>query len=230
MRRSNLAQLSWRLAALVAAELGLLIVHGGIPAQAADQWVGTWSMAEVGRPQSPLPPAPLFPPFTLNQCSPSPAPAVATPPPPGQTFAPLPFVHFTNQTLRQIIHTSIGGTKVQSANLDSSDNGVSGRNVMSSKLITRNPPFRLRSAKAVLHSQKQKLVVESAIMPKSRLEMLNDLRQLMAEYSVFQRGRPDLPQGNLLELSQDELEQLVMEFQRYKSEQRDEMIRPARVH
>jgi hypothetical protein len=112
MRRSNLAQLSWRLAVLVAAEFGLLIVHGGIPAQAADHWVGTWSTAEVGRPQSPLPPAPLFQPFMVNQCSPSPAPAVATPPP-GQTFAPLPFVHFTNQTLRQIIHTSIGGTKVR---------------------------------------------------------------------------------------------------------------------
>jgi lysophospholipase L1-like esterase len=47
-----------------------------------------------------------------NQCSPSPAAAVATPPP-GQTFAPLPFVQLTNQTLRQIIHTSIGGTKVR---------------------------------------------------------------------------------------------------------------------
>jgi hypothetical protein len=42
----------------------------------------------------------------------SPAPAVATPPP-GQTFAPLPFVHFTNQTLRQIVHTSIGGAKAR---------------------------------------------------------------------------------------------------------------------
>jgi hypothetical protein len=66
MRRSNLAKLSWRLAALVAADLGLLIVHGGIPAQAADQWVGTWSTAEVGRPQLPLPPAQLFPPFMIN--------------------------------------------------------------------------------------------------------------------------------------------------------------------
>jgi lysophospholipase L1-like esterase len=46
-----------------------------------------------------------------NQCSPSPAPAAT--PPPGQTFAPLPFVHFTNQTLRQIVHTSIGGIKVR---------------------------------------------------------------------------------------------------------------------
>jgi hypothetical protein len=112
MRRSNLAQLSWRLAVLVAAELGLLIVHGGIPARAADHWVGTWSTAEVGRPQLPLPPVPPVPPFMVNQCSPSPAPAVATPPP-GQTFAPLPFVQLTNQTLRQIIHTGIGGTKVR---------------------------------------------------------------------------------------------------------------------
>ena len=112
MPRSNLAQLSWRSAALVAAELGLWIAHGGIPAQAADRWIGTWSTAEVGRPQSPLPAAPIFPPFMVNQCSPSPAPAAVTPPP-GQTLAPLPFVHFTNQTLRQIVHTSIGGTKVR---------------------------------------------------------------------------------------------------------------------
>jgi hypothetical protein len=55
---------------------------------------------------------PLFPPFMVNQCSPSPAPGAATPPP-GQTFAQLPFVQFTNQTLRQIVHASIGGTKVR---------------------------------------------------------------------------------------------------------------------
>ena len=112
MPRSNLAQFSRRLAVLVAAELVLWIAHGGIPARAADRWVGTWSTAEVGRPQSPLPPAPLFPPFMVNQCPLLPAPAAATPPP-GQTFAPLPFVHFTNQTLRQIVHTSIGGIKVR---------------------------------------------------------------------------------------------------------------------
>jgi hypothetical protein len=33
--------------------------------------------------------------------------------PTGANFAPLPFVQFTNQTLRQIVHTSIGGTKVR---------------------------------------------------------------------------------------------------------------------
>ena len=40
-----------------------------------------------------------------------PAPPVA--PPPGQTFAPPPFIHFTNQTLRQIVHTSIGGSRAR---------------------------------------------------------------------------------------------------------------------
>ena len=39
--------------------------------------------------------------------------AAASPPPPGQTFAPPPFIHFTNQTLRQIVHTSIGGSKAR---------------------------------------------------------------------------------------------------------------------
>src|SRR4029453_16560488 len=34
-------------------------------------------------------------------------------PPPGQTFAPPPYMHFTNQTLRQIVHTTIGGSKAR---------------------------------------------------------------------------------------------------------------------
>jgi lysophospholipase L1-like esterase len=77
-----------------------------------ERWFGTWSTSEVGRPQTPPPPAPALPPFMANQC---PAAPVQTPvaPPPGQTFAPLPFTHFTNQTLRQIVHASIGGSKVR---------------------------------------------------------------------------------------------------------------------
>jgi lysophospholipase L1-like esterase len=31
-------------------------------------------------------------------------------PAPGQTFAPQPFVHFTNQTIREIVHTTLDGT------------------------------------------------------------------------------------------------------------------------
>jgi len=77
-----------------------------------DRWVGTWTTAEVGRPQNPFPPAPALPPFMANtRCAAPAAPPVA--PPPGQTFAPMPFPHFTNQTLRQIVHTSIGGSKAR---------------------------------------------------------------------------------------------------------------------
>jgi len=78
----------------------------------ADRWVGTWATAEVGRPQNPVPPAPPLPPFMINtRCAPPATPPVA--PPPGQTFAPLPFAHFTNQTLRQIVHTTVGGSKAR---------------------------------------------------------------------------------------------------------------------
>jgi lysophospholipase L1-like esterase len=78
----------------------------------ADRWVGTWTTAEVGRPQNPIPPVQALPPFMANtRCAPPATPPVA--PPPGQTFAPLPFPHFTNQTLRQIVHTTIGGSKAR---------------------------------------------------------------------------------------------------------------------
>jgi hypothetical protein len=42
--------------------------------------------------------------------------------------------------------------------------------------------------------------------------MLEMLAELIDEYSDFQRSRPDLPQGSLCDLSQDELELLVAEF------------------
>jgi lysophospholipase L1-like esterase len=80
----------------------------------ADRWVGTWATAEVGRTQTPalLAPAPAPPPFMANtRCPAPPAPPVASPP--GQPFAPPPFIQFTNQTLRQIVHASIGGSKVR---------------------------------------------------------------------------------------------------------------------
>jgi lysophospholipase L1-like esterase len=46
-----------------------------------------------------------------TRCGVPPAPAVV--PPPGQTFAPQPYLHFTNQTLRQVVRTSIGGTRAR---------------------------------------------------------------------------------------------------------------------
>jgi hypothetical protein len=51
-------------------------------------------------------------------------------------------------------------------------------------------------------------------MVKSRVEMMERMGRLLAEYADFQRGRLDLPQGDLLDLSEEELEILVAEFQR----------------
>jgi hypothetical protein len=53
-------------------------------------------------------------------------------------------------------------------------------------------------------------------MPKTlaeRMERMELVRKLAAEYSEFQRRRPDVPQGNLWGLSQDDLEKLVAAFQ-----------------
>ena len=103
MKRSAIA-----LAVASLASVSMLVAQNG-----GDHWIGTWATAEVGRPQAPQPPAPALPPFMPNQC---PAAVPATPPvapPPGQAFAPPPFVQFTNQTLRQIVHVSIGGSKAR---------------------------------------------------------------------------------------------------------------------
>src|SRR5262245_37586447 len=65
-------------------------------------WVGTWMVAHIGRPQTPPPaaPAPTPPPAAGQAAAPAPAP-------------PPVFMHFNNQTLRQIVHTSIGGTRAR---------------------------------------------------------------------------------------------------------------------
>jgi lysophospholipase L1-like esterase len=81
-------------AALCAAQSALLAQAGG------EHWVGTWATAEVGRPQTPPTQVQGPPPFMANQC-PAGAPNPAT------------FLHFTNQTLRQIVHVGIGGSKVR---------------------------------------------------------------------------------------------------------------------
>src|SRR5437762_798458 len=78
----------------------------------ADRWVATWATAEVGRPQNSVPPpGPPLRPFMASKCPAPGAPTVA--PPPGQAFAPPSYVHFTNQTLRQIVHTSLGGSRAR---------------------------------------------------------------------------------------------------------------------
>ena len=62
--------------------------------------------------------------------------------------------------------------------------------------------------------------------------MLKAFERLIDEYLVFQRGRPDLPQGNLSGLSEDELEQLVTAFQLQKTEHEaaGQIERPTRLH
>jgi lysophospholipase L1-like esterase len=104
----------WGLAAVASVALVMLGSDPGALAQSsgADRWVATWATAEVGRPQNPVPPpGPPVRPFMASKC---PAPAAApVAPPPGQTFAPPPYVHFTNQTLRQIVHTSLGGSRAR---------------------------------------------------------------------------------------------------------------------
>jgi hypothetical protein len=59
-------------------------------------------------------------------------------------------------------------------------------------------------------------------MLKSQIKMLETLEELIEGYSAFQRSRPDLPQGSLSDLSQDELELLVAAFQLHKSAQEKE--------
>ena len=54
-------------------------------------------------------------------------------------------------------------------------------------------------------------------MPKPRTKMLEALEELIDEYLAFQRSRPDLPQGSWVDLSEDELEQIVVAFQQHKS-------------
>ena len=59
-------------------------------------------------------------------------------------------------------------------------------------------------------------------MAKSRAEMMELVGKLLAEYAEFQRRRPDLPQGDLRDLSEEELEILVTEFQRDRATEADD--------
>ena len=108
---------SFAISANVSVILGTLMLAVGaltigLHAQGSGgHWVSTWSTALVGRPQVLPPPGPPGPPpFMTNACPQPPAPPA---PSPGQTFGPPPVTHFTNQTLRQIVHTSVGGTRAR---------------------------------------------------------------------------------------------------------------------
>ena len=88
-------------------------LHPVLQAQAVrsgEHWVGTWATAVVARPQGPLTPPPVV---AGSPCQ----PAVFGPGPGRQGGGPPPTppapVNFSNQTLRQIVHVSIGGDRVR---------------------------------------------------------------------------------------------------------------------
>ena len=60
-------------------------------------------------------------------------------------------------------------------------------------------------------------------MAKSRKEKMQLLANLLAEYAAFQRRRPDLPQGDLRDLSEQELDLLVTEFQRDRAAEAEDL-------
>jgi lysophospholipase L1-like esterase len=93
-----------RMRTVVSVTLGLLLICSGVGAQPATDvhWVGTWAAAAAWR--SPLATlsttvVPLTPATAI-----APAPPAGAPPPP-----PWP----KNQTLRQVVHTSVGGRRAR---------------------------------------------------------------------------------------------------------------------
>jgi lysophospholipase L1-like esterase len=123
-------------AASVAVALFLLLAQPPASAQngrGGDHWVGTWATAVVARPAGP-PAAPagfgagLPAPQCFGQAPAAQAAATAPAPPPftppaagpgggrgqggGRGGPPTP-LNFANQTLRQIVHTSIGGDRIR---------------------------------------------------------------------------------------------------------------------
>lgn len=82
---------------------------------ASNHWVGTWATAVVVRPQAPAAPQQVPPTASgqPNACQPA---AFGPGPGPGGGRggqAPAPPLNFRNQTLRQIVHTSLGGDRVR---------------------------------------------------------------------------------------------------------------------
>jgi lysophospholipase L1-like esterase len=80
--------------------IGLALSSAPRAQSSGEHWVGTWATSEVGRPQTPPARVQGPPPFMRNSCPAGP-PAAAT------------FPQFKNQTLRQIIHTSLAGSKIR---------------------------------------------------------------------------------------------------------------------
>lgn len=99
---------------IIAASLVLLVSANAQAQRSTTHWVGTWAAAAAWRPplvSSPNPVVPLAPSVV--------APPVPVPPPASvstgaaSATAPLPLVWPQGQTLRQIVRTSIGGSRLR---------------------------------------------------------------------------------------------------------------------
>jgi lysophospholipase L1-like esterase len=102
--------------------LSVLVLLGTVSLSgASDHWVGTWATAVVARPQAPpagqppAAPAPQLPATGLpNACAPAAAFGPGPGPAPGRAGGPPPApLNFRNQTLREIVHVSLGGDRVR---------------------------------------------------------------------------------------------------------------------
>ena len=94
--------------AVAAGALTLALVSLSAQRGASEHWVGTWATGAAWRPSAQASVA-SAPPVVPQPSAPQPAvPA----PPANPAAAPRP-VQFNNQTLRQIVHTSIGGSRVR---------------------------------------------------------------------------------------------------------------------
>jgi len=101
-----------------AALLALVIAAPSLAQSRGDKWVATWATALVSRPlPAPRGGGPGGPPAaTAPAPAPAPAgapPAAAPPAAPGGGRGFVPPATVTNQTLRQVVHTSIGGSRVR---------------------------------------------------------------------------------------------------------------------
>jgi hypothetical protein len=82
-------------------------------------------------------------------------------------------------------------------------------------------PVRLYPDSGWRHDRGQSTAGELT-MAKSRAEMMG-LLALLVEYAEFQGRRPDLPQGDLRDLSEQELDLLITEFQRDRAAETDDV-------
>ncbi|HUR32539.1 MAG TPA: SGNH/GDSL hydrolase family protein [Vicinamibacterales bacterium] len=129
---------------IAAAAVVALTLHGAAQ-QATTRWVGTWAAAAAWLPPL-VPQLAAAPPLVPALVSPPPPPAPATVATPASASAPLPTVWPQGQTLRQIVHTTIGGRRA--------------RVVLTNVFGTL--PLRVESAAVALRAKTAEIVADSS--------------------------------------------------------------------